>query len=342
MNTVTDKPLTMLRGWRTGSYGAGALTDCNLVIPTYRRPHTVKKLLAHLVSLPDRPAEVVVVDGSPDDATQELLSRWAPGTALPFVLLYVRSPAGLTRQRNVGIDASAGEFVFFLDDDCFPQPGYFRAIRQVFIRDLAGKVGAVAGSLVNEMNKPLSLRWRARLALGLAPRHGEPGRFYPTATSVPRAIATPFTGTRVTDTLPGAAFAVRRNALQQQRFSLFFDGYSQGEDLEMSLRLRRDWQLLWCGDAHAIHDQEPAGRPAGGAKGRMEIRNRYFIWERYSRTSRARLWADFAFIFGCDLLSGCGAHALGVARGALECLGNPPRYTEPPARREYQFEWRQP
>jgi glycosyltransferase involved in cell wall biosynthesis len=347
----TTSSLVTLAGWRTGNYGAGALTDCNLVVPTYCRPKTVLRLLAHLVRLEERPAEVVLVDGSPDALTGHAVAEWARRTALPFVLLYVASPPGLTRQRNVGIDASTGEFVFYLDDDCLPQAGYFRAIRQVFARDLAGVVGAVAGTLINELNQPLSWRWRTRRALGLIPRNGESGRYYPTATSVPRALAQPFHGVRPTDILPGAAFACRRQALLGQRFSLFFAGYSQGEDLEMSLRLRKNWQLRWCGDAHAVHEQEPASRPGGVAKGRMEIVNRHFIWRRYTpqptRACRAQLWLDFLFVLGWDLASalahpgrhGFGAHALGVVRGMIECAWCPPQYKEPPARREYQFAW---
>src|SRR5204863_2293763 len=131
-------------------------------------------------------------------------------------------------------------------------PGYFRAIRDVFANDAAHEVGAVAATLINEMDRPLSWRWRLRFWLRIVPR-GEPGRYYPMATSVPRGLMRPFTGTRPTDIFPGAAFACRREVLDRHRFSDFFDGYCQGEDVEMSMRIGREWKLLWCGDAHADH-----------------------------------------------------------------------------------------
>ncbi len=335
-----DAPRCHVEGWRAPAPVPARLPDCSLVVPTYRRPMEVVGLLEMLIGLPDTPAEVIVVDGSPNRASHELVKPWAMGAELPFDLIYLFSPPGLTRQRNVGVDAARGDYIFFLDDDCLPQPGFFRAIRDVFQNDRTGAVGAVGGSLINEMNRPLSRRWQLRFALRLVPR-GEPGRYYPTATSVPRALATPFTGTRPTDVLPGAAFACRREVLRRHRFSEFFDGYSQGEDLEMSLRIGRDWQLVWSGDARAIHEPASGGRPPSFQKGRMEVRNRYFIWRRYtprpSVACRIKLWLDFVFIGACSLGRGQVAHAAGVLCGAFECLVTPPRYTEPPARQEYEF-----
>ena len=110
---------------------------------------------------------VIVVDGSPDRRTEEAARAWAGSNHAPFDLTYIASPAGLTRQRNVGLDAAEGDYLFFLDDDCLPKPGYFREIRRVFTEDEAGRVGAVAGCIINGLNRRLPLRWRLRMLLGL-------------------------------------------------------------------------------------------------------------------------------------------------------------------------------
>ncbi len=75
------------------------------------------------------------MDGSPGPETADAVESWAGENSLPFDLMFVDSPSGLTRQRNVGVDASAAEFVFFLDDDCIPEPGYFSAIRAAMRSD---------------------------------------------------------------------------------------------------------------------------------------------------------------------------------------------------------------
>lgn len=340
--------LQRLEGWRKLETGSAALADCALVVPTYRRPEEIVALLEKLTSLPDPPGEVVVVDGSPDEVPGRAILAWARIRRLPFELVYVKSPAGLTRQRNVGVDATTREFIFFLDDDCLPEPGYFRAIRQVFLEDTPNGVAVVCGSIINEMGRPLSLRWRIRFLLRLVPR-GESGKYYPTATSVPRSLVTPFTGSRPVDIVPGGAAAFRKSVFDRHRFSEFFKGYAQGEDVEMSMRIGREQRLLWCGDAHVRHYHAQQGRPASFKKGRMEVRNRFFIWKRYSPNAglleRLKFWLDIAYVFSVDLVTFLIrpgqpyhlSHAFGVAGATVECLFRPPRYDEPEARREYEF-----
>lgn len=338
----------LLNGWRKRSELNDGLDDCSLIVATYMRSEEMRSLLEIIARLPDPPGEVIVVDGSPSHDTSETLCSWAQFRSLRFDLIYIKSPPGLTRQRNVGIDASTREFIFFLDDDCKPEAGYFQAIRQTFVDDADGSIGAACGSIVNEMNMSLSLRWRIRFALGLVPR-GESGKYYPTATSVPHGLVSPFSGQRPVDVIPGCSMAFRRSVLEKHRFSLFFYGYAQGEDLEMSMRVGREYKLVWCGDAHVVHDHAPGGRPDPIQKGTMEVCNRYFIWKRYTPSPslivRATFWLDVAYIFAGDVLTALAKptrswhfkHAFGIVRGAVGCLVAPPRFEEPPATREYYF-----
>lgn len=340
-----------LPGWRRPAALPKILPDCVLLVPTFQRPREMVTLLDRLAEVPDPPGAVLVVDGSPDDATRDAIAAWSRPNGLPFDLAVVRSPAGLTRQRNVGLDASDEAFVYFLDDDCLPEPGYFAAIRRVFEADREPSIGGVCGSLVNEMGRPLSRRWQMRFRLGLVPRDGRPGTYYPTATSVPRGLAQPFSGIRAVDLVPGGAVAWRREVFASQRFSLFFDGYAQGEDVEMSRRVARSWRLVWCGDAHVNHFHAPSGRPSSFAKGRMEVRNRFFIRERHSGDAslreRARFWLDIGYVFAWDFVyliarkppGGHLEHAAGVASGGLSCFLDPPRYEEPEPRKEYTVGW---
>lgn len=340
-----DRGIDQLPGWRRRASDRRGLADCTLIVPTYRRAKELLVLLRALVALPDPPAEVVVVDGSPDGVTAALLRQFI-AEELPFDLLYIQSPAGLTRQRNVGIDVSEGAFVFFLDDDCVPCPGYFREIRRVFLEDDAGKVGAITGLIVNEAGQ-LSLRWRLRFLLGLAP-HVEPGIYDPSGTSVPRSTASPFEGVREVDILAGGASSFRRSVLEMHRFSTFFDGYSQGEDLEMSLRVRQNWRILWCASARVYHNPAP-GRPTGWRKGYMEVRNRCFIRNRHPAGARfrdhLRFWLDIAFLIAMDIASVARwpwrtehlSHAYGLVRGIVTCVVSPPHYDEPPARKRYEL-----
>lgn len=337
----------MLTGWRKESGEPDSLCDCSLIVPTYRRPKEIIELLTLLATLPDTPGEVVIVDGSPEDNVDSGIRDWASQN-WRFDLVYVKSPAGLTRQRNVGLDACSREFIFFLDDDCLPLPGYFREIRQVFMDDSLKEVGAVRGFLTNGINKPLTRLWRLRFALGLVPR-GEPGQYFHSGTSATWDMVPCFKGVRRVDVLAGGASAYRLEVFLKHRFSEYFYGYAQGEDLEMSLRIGRDWKLLVCGDAFVNHNHADSGRPAGFPRGKMAIRNRYFIWKRHSPEAgpvdRLRFWGDnllsvFYYLFGFATHPWQPyflGYATGIICGAFGCLIWPPRHEEPPAKREYEF-----
>ena len=302
-----------------------------------------------VAGLADCLAEIVVVDGSADDNARDAILRWARPRDLRFDLIYVRSPAGLTRQRNIGLDASTKEFVYFLDDDRYPRADFFSKLCQVLRDDCAHEVGAVCGSFLNEVGKPLDRRWKVRFFLRLVPRDAQPGMYYPTATSVPRSMVPAFTGVRRVEIVPGGATAFRREVFSKHRFSMFFDGYSQGEDLEMSLRIGKEWKLLWCGDAYVDHLHTPSGRTASLTKGRMEVRNRWFIWRRHTPRrriiDRCRFWTDIPYIFVLDLARYIThplqfwhrAHPAGIFLSSAECFVHPPRYSEPQRYVPYDF-----
>jgi GT2 family glycosyltransferase len=338
--------MTALSGWRIAAPQSGALDDCCLVVATYNRHEEVLRLLDSLLAIADIPAEVVVVDGHPGRELGALLRGWRETHSAPFELVYVESPPGLTRQRNVGVDISTRDYVFFLDDDAVPLEGYFREMRRIFEDDRERAVGGIAGSVINEMDKPLCGRWKLRLALGLVPRI-PPMVYHPSGTHVPRSILKPFTGVRRVDVMPGCAWTFRREVFDSERFSCFFQGYSQGEDLEMSLRVGRRWTILCSGDARILHLPAAHGRPVSYTRGRMEMRNRYFVWKRHTPAPalrhRAGFWLDTALLVAMDLAWFCRrpwkAQPLGHAAGTLvemvKCLASPPRFEEPPARREY-------
>lgn len=338
--------MTRLSGWRADAPARGGLERCTLVVATYNRHAEVFRLLESLLTIPDAPGEVVIVDGHPSRTLGEELSEWLEGRPVPFDCVYVESPPGLTRQRNVGVDVSTRPYVFFLDDDAVPLAGYFRETARVFDEDSEHRIGGIAGCVINEMERPLAGRWRLRFALGIVPRI-EPMIYYPSGTHVPRSILKPFSGVRRVDVMPGCAWTFRREVFDTERFSCFFEGYSQGEDLEMSLRVGRNWAVVCCGDARMLHLPASHGRPVSYTRGVMEMRNRYFIWKRHTPRPARRyvlsFWADTALLVAMDLAWFCArpwkvqplGHALGTAREMLRCLRHPPRFQEPPARREY-------
>jgi GT2 family glycosyltransferase len=338
----TFRDLVPLRGWRITKTELGGLLDCSLIVATFKRPAETSSLVALLATMPDTPVEVVIVDGSPSDETERALLDLSRNLRLSFDLVFVQSPKGLTRQRNVGVDISTKSILFFLDDDALPMDKYFSELAHALQQNSTGQVGAVGACIVNEMHKPISRRWQIRRAIGLIPK-SEPLIYNHAGTSAPTGLLKPFSGTRDVDIFPGGACAIRREIFESMRFSEFFAGYSWGEDLEMSLRIRRRWRVLCCGDARVFHRglDSAGGRPAPFTKGQMEIRNRYFIWKRHSpeanRVDRLRFHLDLLFLFGMDVAWFAFRpwqyqhflHACGILSGAVSCVIAPPKCQEP-------------
>jgi GT2 family glycosyltransferase len=99
--------------------------------------------------------------------------------------------------------------------------------------------------------------------------------------------------------LPGCGMMWRTTVLRKVGFGEMFDGYAQGEDLDVSLRARRHGRLVIAGKAQLLHLFDEGGRPDHGKLGYMAIYNRYHIQR---RGLDGRTWRDVAwFIYAWGL-----------------------------------------
>lgn len=88
----------------------------SVVVPTYRRNETLKKALDSLFTQDYSPIEVIVIDDNADktwnDAVKSIVEEYPS-----VVYICNRSNFGSAKTRNIGIKASSGEYITFLDDD---------------------------------------------------------------------------------------------------------------------------------------------------------------------------------------------------------------------------------
>jgi peptidoglycan/xylan/chitin deacetylase (PgdA/CDA1 family)/glycosyltransferase involved in cell wall biosynthesis len=97
----------------------------SVVIPTFNRRHVLERTLPSLLAQEFPPKEyevIVVVDGSTDGTTQTFRD-WKHACSLRILESLHRGPGAA---RNIGIQASVGELVLFLDDDLICTPGLLR------------------------------------------------------------------------------------------------------------------------------------------------------------------------------------------------------------------------
>jgi glycosyltransferase involved in cell wall biosynthesis len=139
----------------------------SVIVSTYNRPDALEAVLLSLLEQTDTNYEIVIADDGSGAATQEVVSKFqqtaaqarlAPGTA-PQVTHAWHSDNGfrLSAVRNLGVYASAGEYLIFLDGDCMVRPNFIQRHRAL----------AEVGFMVSGSRVLLSEKWTAQaLALG--------------------------------------------------------------------------------------------------------------------------------------------------------------------------------
>lgn len=253
----------------------------SVVTPTLRRPQEVAELLDNLSKQTILPYEVILVDGAPPEEkeTEEVVKEKAPN--LPFKVIYIRHGGGTAIQRNVGIDVATGDFIAFIDDDIRLEQNFFEVILRVFENDKDKKIGGIVGYRVNQHFTPSQHRrwiWYKRLRLFST---YEPGRYdFESGYPINANLQPPFSGVRQVDFMTTSCAVWRREVMDAGlRFDPFFSDYGVLEDAHFSLRARRHWELLQCGDARCVHLHSPRGRVNRRKIGYKCVVNYYYVFQ---------------------------------------------------------------
>jgi GT2 family glycosyltransferase len=266
-----------------------------LIVCTYMRPRALHDLLLSVESQALYPDEVMIVDGSADFRTRDLLLE-RPFRNLRYYHVDEKN-RGLTRQRNFGIAHAnpKSEVICFLDDDTVLEPDYFRRLLETYA-DYPNALG-VGGYIANEAHwrkmdgsdadvdafsydgwhrtEPSRFRIRRRFGLdsdvppGHAPlfSHGRSIGFLPPSGKV-----------YPVQQLMGGVSSFRKSVFTDFSFSEYFEGYGLYEDADFTLRVSKAGPLYVNTAARLAHYHEPSGRPNQFRYGKMVVRNGWYVW----------------------------------------------------------------
>ena len=260
------------------------------------RPQPLLTLLQSVEKQTLYPNEILIIDGSTNDETKEILDK----NKFQNIAYHKVSAEdrGLTKQRNYGI-ALVGEsidFIFFLDDDTVLKVNYFEEIIKTYELhpDALGVGGYICNeSIWKEVNKEYlpkinefcydnwvtkeSSRFILRKILGLD-------------SNVPPGYLPEFSHGRNTGFLPpsgkiypveqlmGGVSSFKKTVFKEIQFSTYFDGYGLYEDADFTLRLSKKGPLYINTAAQLYHYHDPSGRPNQYNYGKMVIRNGWYVW----------------------------------------------------------------
>ena len=248
----------------------------SLVVATYAR----HEMLARSVSLAARqtrpPAEVVVVDGSPDWQAGEALVRGALADA-GYGGRLAYQPArtlGLPAQRNQANALAGGDVLFLMDDDSLLYPDAAERVMAAYEADAEGRVVGVGLVHADEPPPGAALpagaaptveggrRARARRALTRLSWRGT-GFFLPydaefPAHPLPAACAA--LGARPAPVLDGFRMTFRRWVCGRLQFEEMLRRYAVSEDQDFSYRASRLGALAELPGARVHHVGAGGGR----------------------------------------------------------------------------------
>ena len=268
----------------------------SLIICTYKRPKPIISLLDSVVLQTVYPNQILIVDGSIDDETADVINSSTYGN-----LIYYKVPPenrGLTRQRNYGMERiiTSTEVVCFLDDDTILESNYFEELIKTYQNDTSiigvGGIDTInnnwkykeAGIIYNKYKYfcfedyfyPEGLRNVIRNYLVLASNLG-PGKM--PEFSHGRTCGFPLNGKIYeVDLLIGMSFSFKRIVTDNCKFSSYFEGYGLYEDADYSIRAQQYGINVINTNAKLAHYHDASGRPNKFQYGKMVVRNGWYVW----------------------------------------------------------------
>lgn len=204
---------------------------------------------------------VLVDNASVDMSSQAVAERFSANGGLKVILS--EKNLGFATGCNLGLAASEGTFVLFLNPDCILQPGSLQRMLRVLQSD--SHVGMVGGLLINPDGteqgggrRAVPTPWRSFVrAFGLHRLAERWPRlfsdFYLHKQPLPK-------GPIEVEAISGACMLVKREAIDD--VGTWDEGYFlHCEDLDWCMRFRqKGWKILFVPDAVVVHDQGTCSR----------------------------------------------------------------------------------
>jgi GT2 family glycosyltransferase len=296
------------------------------IVPTLNRREDLLEFADSLVAQTTRPDELLVVDAGEVPDMEAALRSALEGSGIDLV--YRRSEAGTSLQRNIALDLCTGDFVFMFDDDCLMAPDFVERVLEAFDHPASPPVGCVLGTFDNA---PRPRGWRQRYFKLFGMTHAVASDEGSMSTS--GGVRWPIDPSRIVaiPVASGGRTAYRRDAIGDERFAEFLPGYTMAEDVEFSYRIARRWTVVQSPFARIFHKRAPTARVDYGDRVSRLISSRFYFFKHHipkdPKHVAAFAWTNLgiaSFYTGIGLFKAPGGDRSGtlrgVARGYRRCL----------------------
>jgi len=253
-----------------------SILPISAIVPTLDRKLPFERMLTSLAEQSAQPAEMIIVDASQDDQTEQVCKSPAPG--LKTKIIYRRAThVGAAPQRNQAIAYASQDFIWFIDDDVVFEPDCLKKLWEGLQSD--PKLGGVNAMIINQQYKAPGFVSRMLFQF----LNGRPEKSYAGKCIGPAFNLLPEDSPNLPEVVPvewlnTTCTLYRREALPEPWFPSYFKDYSMLEDVALSLRVARKWKLANIRSAQIFH-QDVGGdhkqNPEQVAE--MAFLNRHFV-----------------------------------------------------------------
>jgi glycosyltransferase involved in cell wall biosynthesis len=290
------------------------------IIATRNRADDLLRTVESLVAQTVLPGELCIVDAGDETLTRDQIEKLCQDAGI--VLDYHHpAPRGLTVQRNVGIDRTHGDPVFFIDDDVWLAPDCHEQVLAEYER-WGDQVGGVRASPERPARPARStILYRKLFGIGgWWPENSGRVRagFY--AEGISESV-----GTRKVEYFNGWFMSYRREVFEHERFDETLSGYAYKEDIDFSYRVSRRFTLIQTPKARCDHLKAPSQRLNTHNLQRMNLANQFYLHRKLlpqTLRSKFALWWALLGLFilnlGKAIQTGDPGLVTGMVAGALE------------------------
>ena len=252
------------------------LLPISAIVATCDRPIPLQTMLESLATQSVQPQEMIVIDGSDSDRTEQVCQRKIEHLETE-IYYYPATEIGAATQRNRAMQYATQDTIFILDDDIVFEPNCLERMWQALYSDR--NLGGVNAMIINQKYLPPGKISRTLFRL----LHGRVEPSYAGKCIAPGLNLLPedradLPEVVIVDWLNTTCVLYRRQALPKPLFPSLFTGYSLMEDLALSLIVSKQWRLANARTARIYHDSQPGQHKNNqGVLAEMELVNRHYI-----------------------------------------------------------------
>lgn len=209
----------------------------SIIVITRNRPFLLRHCLQRLMELPYHHKEIIVVDSSTNNESELIVAQFPDIISLRLHGQQNNMP----QARNIGIAASSGEIIVFIDDDSMVRPGWLHALLNVYQDE---RVGAAGGRVIRRPEPYCDQQ------------SGQPQlRVEPSGVVIAKDTDLPSKGQIDVDHLIGCNMSFRRRALEQVGgFDPNYTLTNLREETDLCVRVKKaGWRIIYDPELAVVH-----------------------------------------------------------------------------------------